>query len=132
MQLKYRKYPLYTKIILNDITSIDNPFQWLEAETWESKSNVFDLILYQRIGMQCPPRGRQEEAVKLSPWRQNIYDKEKKEQIWLVRMTNAPTPQTNLKRNVTTQKRHKNFDYTTIADRLRTASWGNDSHTDNK
>ena len=30
--------------------------------------------------------------------------------------------------NVTTQKRHQNFDYTTIADRLRTVSWGNDSH----
>ena len=33
------------------------------------------------------------------------------------------------KTNVTTQKRnHKNFDYTTIADRFRTVSWGNDSH----
>ena len=27
---------------------------------------------------------------------------------------------------MTTQKRHQNFDYTTIADRLRTVSWGND------
>ena len=25
-------------------------------------------------------------------------------------------------------KRHQNFDYTTITDRLRTVSWGNDSH----
>ena len=32
------------------------------------------------------------------------------------------------KGNVTTQKRHQNFDYTTIADRLRTVSWDNDSH----
>ena len=63
MQLKYWKYPPYTKIILNDITSIDNPFLRLEAETWVSKSNVFDLILYQRIGMQCPPRGWQEDGV---------------------------------------------------------------------
>ena len=28
---------------------------------------------------------------------------------------------------MTTQKRHQNFDYT-IVDRLRTVSWGNDSH----
>ena len=32
------------------------------------------------------------------------------------------------KKHVTTQKRHQNFDYTTIADRLMTVSWGNDSH----
>ena len=37
-------------------------------------------------------------------------------------------PQTNPKRNVRTQKRHQNFDNTTIADWLRTISWGNDSH----
>ena len=36
--------------------------------------------------------------------------------------------QTNPKRNMTTQKRHKNFDYTTTADRLMTVSWGNDSN----
>ena len=30
--------------------------------------------------------------------------------------------------NVTTQKRNKNFEYTTIADRLKTVSFGNDSH----
>ena len=29
---------------------------------------------------------------------------------------------------MTTQKLHQNFDYTTIADRLRTVSSGNDSH----
>ena len=44
-------------------------------------------------------------------------------------MTKAPTPtkksktQRDNKKNAT-----KNFDYTTIADRLRTVSWGNDSH----
>ena len=32
-------------------------------------------------------------------------------------MTKAPTPTENPKSNVTTQKRHQNFDYTTIADR---------------
>ena len=29
---------------------------------------------------------------------------------------------------VNTKNATKNFDYTTIADRLRTVSWGNDSH----
>ena len=36
--------------------------------------------------------------------------------------------QKNPKSNMTTQKRHQNFDYTMIADRLRTVSWGNDSY----
>ena len=36
-------------------------------------------------------------------------------------------PQTNPKRNMTTQTRHQNFDYTTIADRLRAVCWGNNS-----
>ena len=31
-------------------------------------------------------------------------------------------------KNATIQKRHQNFDYTTIADRLRTVSWSNNSH----
>ena len=34
----------------------------------------------------------------------------------------------NPKSNVTTQKRNQNFDCTTIADRLRTVSYGNDNH----
>ena len=42
-------------------------------------------------------------------------------------MTKAPTPTENQKNNVTPQKRLQNFDYTTIVDRLRTVSWGNDS-----
>ena len=29
---------------------------------------------------------------------------------------------------LTTKKHHQNFDYTTIADRLRTASWSNNNH----
>ena len=37
-------------------------------------------------------------------------------------------PQKNLKSNVTTQKRHQNFNHTTIADHLKTVSWGNESH----
>ena len=39
-------------------------------------------------------------------------------------------PYTNrkFKNELTTQKRHKNFDYTTIMDRLRIVSWSNNSH----
>ena len=39
------------------------------------------------------------------------------------------TPYTNRKfeNQRTTHKRHQNFDYTTIADRLRTVSWSNKS-----
>ena len=36
--------------------------------------------------------------------------------------------QKNPKSKMTTQNATKNFDCTTIADRLRTVSWGNDSH----
>ena len=43
-------------------------------------------------------------------------------------MTKAPTPTEKSKKHMTTQKATKNFDYTMIADRLRTVSWGNDSH----
>ena len=31
-------------------------------------------------------------------------------------------------KNATLQKRHQNFDYTTIADRQRTVSWSNNIH----
>ena len=56
-----------------------------------------------------------------------IWYKEKKGEICLRRMKKDST-QNKSKRNMTTQKRHQNFDYTTIADRLRTVSWSNDSH----
>ena len=45
----------------------------------------------------------------------------KKKEIWLSPMTKAPTPTEK-------SKSTKNFDYTTIADRLWTVNWGNDSH----
>ena len=53
---------------------------------------------------------------------------EKKEEIWLSSMTKATTPTEKSKSNVITQKRDKNFVYTTIAGRLMTISWRNDSH----
>ena len=44
-------------------------------------------------------------------------------------MTKDPTPtEKNPKSNVKTQQRHQNFNYTTIADRLMTVSWSNNSH----
>ena len=50
---------------------------------------------------------------------------EKKEEICLSPTTKAPTPteKSKKKSNMTTQKRHQNVDYTTIADLLRTMSW---------
>ena len=44
-------------------------------------------------------------------------------------MTKTPTPTEKSKnQRDNTKKIHKNFDYTTIADRLRTIIWKNDSH----
>ena len=51
------------------------------------------------------------------------------EEIWLSPMTKKTLhPQKNPESNVATQKRHQNFDYTTISDRLRTISWSNNSN----
>ena len=57
---------------------------------------------------------------------------EKQEEIWLRQMTKAPTPSPypDIKiQKATWQHKNatKNFDYTTIADRIRTVSWGNNS-----
>ena len=43
-------------------------------------------------------------------------------------MTKAPTPTEKIQKHRDNTKRQQIFDYTTIADRLRTVSWGNDSH----
>ena len=44
-------------------------------------------------------------------------------------MTKTPTPtDKSEKQRDNIKKRHQNFDYTTIADRLRTVSWSNRSH----
>ena len=52
-----------------------------------------------------------------------------KEEIWLSPMTEALTPtEKSKKQRDNTKNATKNFDYTTIADRLKTVSWGNDSH----
>ena len=55
--------------------------------------------------------------------------KEKKEEIWLSPVTKAPTPTEKSKKQCDNIKNAtKNFDYTTIADRLRTVSWSNSNH----
>ena len=43
-------------------------------------------------------------------------------------MTKAPTP-TEKSKKQREKNSTKTFDYTTIAERLRTVSWGDDSHT---
>ena len=48
------------------------------------------------------------------------------EEIWLSLMTKAPTPKANSKKQRdNTKNATKTFDYTTIADRLRTVSMSN-------
>ena len=44
-------------------------------------------------------------------------------------MNKTPIPTENLKTNKQHKNANENFDYTTIADRLRTVSWSNNSHT---
>ena len=45
-------------------------------------------------------------------------------------MTRAPSPTEKSKKQIdNTKNATKNFDYTMIADQLRTVGWGNDSHS---
>ena len=53
--------------------------------------------------------------------------KEKKKEIWLSPMTKSPTPTENSKTEGQHTNATKNFDNTTIVDRLRTVSWSNNS-----
>ena len=55
----------------------------------------------------------------------HIYEKRKSSDSILWQKPLRPLK--NKKINVTTQNATKNFDFTTIVDRLRTASWSNDS-----
>ena len=57
-----------------------------------------------------------------------VYGQEKKEEIWLSPMTKVPTPTKIQKATWQHKIANKNVDYKTIADRLRTVNWGNDSH----
>ena len=55
-----------------------------------------------------------------------MLDKNKNE-IWLSPMTKAPYQQ-KIQQPIDRTKTTKNFDYTMIADKLRTISWSNNSH----
>ena len=57
-----------------------------------------------------------------------MYFREKKKEIWLSPMTKTPIATENSKTNGQQEDATKNFDYTAIADRLRTVSWRNNSH----
>ena len=50
------------------------------------------------------------------------------EEIWHSPMTKPPIPTENSKTNKQHKNATTNFDYTTIADQLRTVSWSNNSH----
>ena len=52
----------------------------------------------------------------------------KKEDILLSPLTKAHKYTEQPKKQRDNTKRNQNFDYTTIAGRLRTVSWGSDSH----
>ena len=54
---------------------------------------------------------------------------EKKKDIWLSPMTKKPYTHRKIIKATLTQKRHSNFDYTTIATRIRTVNWSDDSNT---
>ena len=52
-----------------------------------------------------------------------------KEEIWLSPMTKAPTPTEMSKgQSDNTNNATKKFDYTAVADRLKTVSWSNYGH----
>ena len=60
---------------------------------------------------------------------QQSLKQEKKEEIWLGPITNAPTlTEKSKKQRDNIKYATKNFDYTTSADRLRTVSWSNSSY----
>ena len=57
------------------------------------------------------------------------WEQEKKEELWLSPMTKAPTPAEISKgQSDNTNNATKKFDYTAVADRLRTVSWSSYGH----
>ena len=57
-----------------------------------------------------------------------VYHTKRKGEIWLSPMTKTPSPIQKSKKQSVNTKTTENFDYTTIVDRFRVVSWGNDSH----
>ena len=75
----------------------------------------------------CHNRCKSSMEILNDRWKKvKLCYKRKKEEIWLSPMTKAPIPKEKSK-----TWQHKNatklLDYTTIAERLRTVSWSNDS-----
>ena len=105
-----------------------NSFQWQPGDTFFphlcSKFNSFSMVLLVFPGLLswwCPFQYSLNISFPILSTREKgrdltqYYDK---------------SPYTNRKIQKATwqhKKSHQNFDYTTIADRLRTVSWGNDS-----
>ena len=84
-------------------------------------------ILYQ-ISLQWTKSNLGITTVNL-PTHRIEYFQEKKEEICLNHMTKAQTPtEKSKKQRDNTKNATKNFDYTTITDRLRTVNWSNNSH----
>ena len=72
-------------------------------------------------------------AVYIRPLQAPRLISKEKEKIRDLTQSYDKSPHTDRKIQKASERDHKNatknFDYTTIADRLRTVSWGNDSHS---
>ena len=84
-------------------------------------------ICHESFRVSCCDSGVKRSRSQCSDnWKKVIREKE---EIWLSPMTEALTQtEKSKKQRDNTKNATKNFDYTMIADRLRTVSWGNDSH----
>ena len=96
-----------------------------------------DLLIHIRL-LDCYQyiqkiRNKQKACTQCLPWSYRLdgpsHSQEKKKEIWLSPVTKTSTP-TEQSKKATWQHRNatKNFDYTTVADRLRTVSWSDSSH----
>ena len=109
LDLYYAKTNLYTK------------FQVSIIKVWRKKSGKLIFSKWRHIA-----RAKTRQASNLICI---TSSQKKKEEISLSPMKRAPITTENPKSNATTHKCHQNLVYTTIADRLRTVSWSNNSHS---
>ena len=93
----------------------------LTRRLWKIRQN-------QKNGRLFQSDTREQQTVQTLTAEHKFWIKEKKKEIWLSPMTKPPIPTENLKIKGQHTNATKNFDYTTIADRLKTVSWSNDSH----
>ena len=86
--------------------------------------NTYDMLKQDQKASTKPNIRENILILATLPTRRNDT-KRKKEEIWLSFITKAATPTEKSKTQRDNIKHAtKNFDYTTIADRLRTVSWG--------